>query len=40
MTMQDWLTKLDEFLEVSGRQVLEHAEAISAEAAKSKEKKA
>jgi hypothetical protein len=36
MTMQDWLTKLDEFLKVSGRKVLEHAGAISAETAKTK----
>jgi hypothetical protein len=36
MTMQDWLTKLDEFLKVSGRMVLEHAGTISAEAAKTK----
>lgn len=36
MTMQDWLTKLDEFLKVSGRKVLDHAGAISAEAARTK----
>jgi hypothetical protein len=36
MTMQDWLTKLDEFLKVSGREVFDHAGAISAEAAKTK----
>jgi hypothetical protein len=36
MTMQDWLAKLDEFLKVSGREVLEHAGSISAEAAKTK----
>jgi hypothetical protein len=34
--MQNWITKLDEFLKVSGRKVLEHAGAISAEAAKTK----
>ena len=36
MTMQDWLTKLDEFLQVSGREVLDHAGTISAEAARTK----
>jgi hypothetical protein len=36
MTMQDWITKLDEFLKVSGRVVLDHAGSISAEAAKRK----
>ena len=36
MTMQDWITKLDEFLKVSGRKILEHAGTISAEAARSK----
>lgn len=36
MTMQDWLTKLDEFLKTSGRQLLEHAGSVSTEAAKAK----
>jgi hypothetical protein len=36
MTMQDWITKLDEFLKISGRKVLDHAGSISAEAAKAK----
>jgi hypothetical protein len=36
MTMRDWLTKLDEFLKISGRQLLDHAGRISAEAAKAK----
>lgn len=36
MTTRDWLTKLDEFLKISGREVLDHAGAISAEAAKTK----
>jgi len=36
MTMQDWIKKLDEFLEVSGRKLLDHAGSVSAEAAKAK----
>jgi hypothetical protein len=36
MAMQDWLAKLDEFLKVSGREVLDHAGSISAEAARTK----
>jgi hypothetical protein len=36
MTMQDWIAKLDEFLKASGRQVLDHAGSVSAEAAKAK----
>jgi hypothetical protein len=36
MTMQDWLTKLDEFLKISGRELLGHAGQISATAAKAK----
>jgi len=36
MTMQDWITKLDEFLTVSGRQLLDRAGKISAENAKAK----
>ena len=31
MTMQDWITKLDEFLKISGRKLLDHAGKISAE---------
>jgi hypothetical protein len=34
MTMQGWITKLDDFLKASGRVVLDHAGSISAEAAK------
>ena len=29
MTMRDWITKLDEFLKVSGRQLLEHAGTVT-----------
>jgi len=36
MTMQDWITKLDEFLKISGRRLLDHAGTISAESAKTK----
>jgi hypothetical protein len=36
MTMRDWITKLDEFLKASGRELLDHAGEISAEAAKQK----
>ncbi|MBI5672309.1 MAG: virulence RhuM family protein [Nitrospirae bacterium] len=36
MTMRDWITKLDEFLRLSGRELLDHAGAISAESAKAK----
>ena len=36
MTMQDWITKLDEFLKISGRNLLDHAGKISAETAKAK----
>ena len=36
MTMQDWITKLDEFMKVSGRKLLDHAGAVSADAAKTK----
>ena len=36
MTMQDWITKLDEFLKISGRKLLDHAGKISAEFAKAK----
>lgn len=36
MTMQDWITKLDEFLKISGRKMLDHAGQVSAESAKAK----
>ncbi|HAO77571.1 MAG TPA: hydroxyacid dehydrogenase [Verrucomicrobia subdivision 3 bacterium] len=36
MTMRDWITKLDEFLKISGRKLLDHAGQISAEAARAK----
>lgn len=36
MTMQDWIAKLDDFLKLSGRELLNHAGSISAEAAKAK----
>ncbi|HAS84314.1 MAG TPA: hydroxyacid dehydrogenase, partial [Verrucomicrobia bacterium] len=36
MTMQDWITKLDEFLKISGRRLLDHTGKISAESAKTK----
>lgn len=36
MTMLNWLTKLDEFLKISGRQLLDHAGQISAANAKAK----
>lgn len=36
MTMQDWVTKLDEFLKISGRELLDHAGRISAPDAKAK----
>jgi hypothetical protein len=36
MTMRDWITKLDEFLKISGRKLLDHAGKISTEAAKTK----
>lgn len=36
MTMQDWIKKLDEFLKLSGRKLLESAGKISAESAKAK----
>ena len=36
MTMRDWITKLDEFLKISGRKLLEHAGSVSAEAARAK----
>lgn len=36
MTMSNWITKLDEFLKISGRELLDHAGKISAEIAKAK----
>ena len=36
MTMRDWIGKLDEFLKISGRKLLNHAGKISAEMAKAK----
>jgi len=36
MTMRNWLEKLDEFLRISGRDLLDHAGLISAEAARAK----
>ena len=36
MTMQDWIMKLDEFLKISGRKLLDHAGKVSAETAKAK----
>lgn len=36
MTMRDWVAKLDEFLRVSGREVLETAGTVSAESAREK----
>lgn len=36
MTMSDWITKLDEFLKLSGRELLKHAGKISAKSARTK----
>ena len=36
MTMRDWIAKLDDFLKVSGRELLAHAGKITAESAKAK----
>lgn len=36
MTMRDWITKLDEFLKISGRELLDHAGHVSAETARAK----
>lgn len=36
MTMRGWIAKLDEFLKISGRKLLDHAGKISAEVAKAK----
>lgn len=36
MTMRDWIAKLDEFLKISGRELLDHPGKVSAEQAKAK----
>lgn len=36
MTMHDWIVKLDDFLKLAGRELLDHAGKISAETAKTK----
>ncbi len=36
MTMQGWIVKLDEFLTISGRDLIDHAGSVSAESAKQK----
>ena len=36
MTMRDWITKLDDFLKLSDRELLDHAGSISADDAKAK----
>lgn len=36
MYMKDWIAKLDDFLKLSGKQLLTHAGKISAEVAKQK----
>jgi hypothetical protein len=36
MTMRDWIVKLDEFLKISGREMLDHAGKISADDARAK----
>ena len=36
MTMRDWIAKLDEFLKISGRKLLDHAGKISADDARAK----
>jgi len=36
MTMRKWVEKLDEFLKISGRELLDHAGNVSAEAARAK----
>ena len=36
MTMRDWIAKLDDFLKASGRELLDHAGQVSAEAARQK----
>ena len=39
MTMNNWISKLDEFLKISGRELLDHAGKISAETARAKAEK-
>ena len=36
MTMSDWIEKLDEFLKISGRELLDHAGQVSTEMARAK----
>lgn len=36
MTMRDWITKLDAFLKISGRELLDHAGKVFAENARAK----
>jgi hypothetical protein len=36
MAMKDWISKLDEFLKIAGREVLTHAGTVSADAAKAR----
>ena len=36
MTMRNWIAKLDEFLKISGRKLLDHAGKISGETARIK----
>jgi hypothetical protein len=36
MTMRDWIAKLDDFLNLSGRELLDHAGQVSLEAALAK----
>jgi hypothetical protein len=36
MSMRDWIAKLDEFLKVSGRELLDHAGKVSADAARAR----
>ena len=39
MTMRDWIAKLDDFLKLSGRELLSHAGKVSAETARAKAEK-
>lgn len=36
MTMRNWVEKLDEFLKISGRELLDHAGRVSADTARAK----
>jgi hypothetical protein len=36
MTMRSWIEKLDEFLKITGRELLDHAGQVSAETARAK----